>query len=155
MSLARHVKEDSVLVLSILEILLLLTDRTFEVLNLKHYYEEGHLWWMGLTLLCILLPGTLEVLYWVSQLRHCCGEAAREVPISSKGFWKRILLGTLFPISIATRHAAIALKGSDNIRDKYANLRLIKSLQSFAESAPQIVLQSYIVIRTWTQIGNV
>ena len=44
--------------------------------------------------------------------------------------------------------------GAPCITKNYAQLRVIRSLQTFAESAPQIILQSYILLRTWQGIGK-
>jgi hypothetical protein len=142
-----------VVLLSIIEIVLLVADRTFLIFNLKHYYDEGDTVWMAATFFFISLPGILEVIYWVSQLEVFCGE----VSFHSREFWKWIVFGLFFPISIIYRHVKIAVIGrcdGQYIEEKYANLRVLKSLQSFSESAPQIVLQGYIIIRTWNRLGK-
>ena len=56
------------------------------------------------------------------------------------------------------RHSVVALrsiyKGNNFIKNKYAELRALKSIQSFCENAPQIVLQTYVVIVTWKGFGE-
>ena len=56
------------------------------------------------------------------------------------------------------RHSLVALrsifKGNNFIKGKYAELRALKSIQSFCENAPQIVLQTYVVIVTWKGFGE-
>jgi hypothetical protein len=131
-----------VVLLSIIEIVLLVADRTAVFFNLKQYYDEGDMVWMAATFFFISLPGILEIIYWVSQLEVLCGT----VSFHSREFWKWIVFGLFFPITIIFRHMSIA--------EKYGNLRVLKSLQSFSESAPQIVLQGYIMIRTWNRLGK-
>jgi hypothetical protein len=151
-------KEHFVVVLSVIEILLLVADRIAEWFNLKHYYVDEHLGWLAITLFFILLPGILETVFWVSQLACCCGGDVNCCcyGLSATGgkFWKWMAFGLFFPISIICRHTCIVSRGRVHIKTKYSNLRVLKSLQSFAESGPQTVLQGYIVIRTWNKFGN-
>ena len=44
--------------------------------------------------------------------------------------------------------------GAPCIEKNYAQLRVLRSLQTFAESVPQILLQTYILLRTWQGFGE-
>ena len=61
-------------------------------------------------------------------------------------------------MSFYFRHSVVALrsiyKGNNFIKNKYAELRALKSIQSFCENAPQVVLQTYVVIVTWKGFGE-
>ena len=46
-----------------------------------------------------MMPGLLQILYWVSQLQCLCGE----LTLGSKTFWKEIAFGITFPVSIVFR----------------------------------------------------
>ena len=135
--------------LSLMETVLLVIERTFEAMNLMQFYTSGDFWWFGLTLGFIVTPGLLEMSYWVTQLSCFCGEFGA----TEHTFWTWITFGALFPVSIVFRHARIAFtsvcRGNAYITKKYSELRMLKSLQSFSENAGQIVLQGYIMIRTW------
>ena len=120
---------------------------------MKHYWDLDHYWWAALTLFFLCLPGILEAIYLVSQLEWFCGDQ----DVESRKFLRWMLFALTFPISIVARHvgvAVISLWRPEFIRDKYSTLRVLKSLQSFSETAPQIVLQSYIVMNTYTKIGK-
>lgn len=125
---------------SLPEVLLVLIDRGLEGYNLFSLYNHGDLAWFGLTIGCLWMPGLLHIIYWVSQLRCCCDDLS----IKSAKFWKWILFGLLFPVSIFL----------SIIKLEYAPRRVHRSLQSFAESAPQIVLQTYILLKTWQGVGH-
>ena len=67
--------------------------------NISFYLNNGDIAWFGLTLTCILMPGLLETLYWVNQLKCFSGE----LTLSSRKFWKEILFAITFPVSILFR----------------------------------------------------
>ena len=61
-------------------------------------------------------------------------------------------------VPLHIRHLRIALwsiyKGNSFVNQKYAELRALKSVQTFCENAPQVVLQTYVVIVTWKGFGK-
>ena len=63
------------------------------------YFENGDMAWFGLTLGCIMMPGFLETLYWINQLKWFNGE----LTLSSRKFWTWILFSITFPVSILYR----------------------------------------------------
>ena len=64
--------------------------------NLSFYYNNGDTAWFGLTLAFILMPGFLETLYWINQLKRINGE----LTLGMRKFWKWILFAVTFPVSI-------------------------------------------------------
>ena len=74
----------------------------FSGYNLFSLYNHGDLAWFGLTIGCLMMPGLLHIIYWISQLRCCCDDLS----IKSAKFWKWILFGITFPVSIFLRFAS-------------------------------------------------
>ena len=68
--------------------------------NLYTHFEHGDLNWFGLSLGCIMMPGILQLLYWISHLQCFCGE----LTLKSGTFWKEIFFGITFPVSIVFRY---------------------------------------------------
>ena len=56
--------------------------------------------------------------------------------------------------NVTSLHCFRSRLGAPCIEKNYAQLRVLRSLQTFAESVPQILLQTYILLRTWQGFGK-
>ena len=69
--------------------------------------------------------------------------------------WKLRFITEFHSFSPTTRQVAICfVSDKARIKKAYTKLRIQKSLQTFSESAPQIILQTYILLITWQGISK-
>jgi len=92
----------------------------------------------------MLLPGFLEMVYW---LLHC-----RSEPCKTIFLWVLFFGPFTFPIAIIVWHFYNVVVGK--VRENRSMSVVLTGLQSQTESAVQLVLQTRIMMITWTSFGN-
>ncbi len=126
--------------------------RAIEIWNLVTYWRSNAIGSFALYLYTIVQPGLLLTLYWITRLKAFCGE---ERACSLK-FIGGLALSLFFPVTVIMANLSVALVSlwsKNAVGEEYSSLRVMKCLHSFAESAPQIVMQVCLLMKTWTEEG--
>lgn len=115
--------------------------------NIATLYRRGDHYWAIGTFAFLLIPGALEVVYWLYE--YCAGR------IDLRRALKGILLYNpiLFPIFSILWHVKLtwqcACKGQHVYKDKYNKSSVLNCIHVFTTSAFQTALQATMLIVSW------
>ncbi|XP_067004321.2 uncharacterized protein [Anabrus simplex] len=134
-----------------------IADLSTDIILVVSYFNHGHLFWAVSTLLLVILPATVVQMF--SMRWHIIDEAVDH--------WHWI--AHIFLMGIVHRYVLVLKTGFEarssgdpidfqRLYHQQSDICMLRLFESFMESAPQLVLQLYIMItmedwRSWTGIS--
>jgi len=138
----------------ILDILLAAVYLGFDVYLVYYYFSNGHVWWGGATITAVLLPGLLEFLVYTFSFLHGDLKGSKGEQIKEYLLWT--IFSIFYPISLIAFNVFHICKGEANFQryEVQSRSQVLASLSALTKSAFQLVLQSTILMITWSNIST-